>query len=45
MKNKKKKSQVKNSFEVPDIGSLIEKHHETVNGLEEREKRKRKDPR
>ena len=47
MKNKRKKikSQVKTSFEAPEIGSLIENLYEAVNGLGKREKRKREDPR
>jgi len=37
---------VKTSFEAPEIGSLIENFHEAVNGLEKREKmRKKKYPR
>ena len=36
MKNKRKnkKTQVKISYEAPNIGSLIENLHEAVNGLE-----------
>ena len=41
MKNKKKKSQVKTSFEAPEIGSLIENLHEVVNGLEKGEKKEK----
>ena len=43
MKNKRKrKSKVKTSLEAPQIGSLIEKLHEAVNGLKKEKKEKKK---
>ncbi len=41
MKKKRKKYQVKTSFEAPQIVSLIEKFHEAVNGLGKRKKEKK----
>jgi len=38
---KKVKSQVKTSFEAPEIGSLIKNLYEVVNGLGKKEKKEK----